>query len=375
MSSEELSLAIAGTGAMAAYHVGRFRGFSGVHIVACYDRRKERASQFAEEHGIPAAYDSMDELLGRESPAAVAVAVADAEHFDVARAVISAGVGLFIEKPLAATLAEAEELRRLRSAVGDSAAAPQAQKAIVAPSVCNFSKLNYPAVFAAVHLLRYGVLGRIETLRLSYLQSWIATTVWGEWWRNPRWLWRISASHGGGGALRDLGSHIFYLSLLILGEGTVERVATELRGSREKAAGSGFSCDLNDTFECELSYPGGVRAVLDGGYANPGHTNNIVLTAECERGTVYVDLEESKNTVFVGSSGEGEGVGKPETVRRYECAKVFSTFDEFVRGMRGDVSLPHWIGAPSLEDGVAVQEMIEVAATRAGAKEDGRGRG
>lgn len=372
MSSEKLSLAVAGTGAMAAYHVSRFRGFPGVRVVACYDRRTERARQFAEEHGIPAAYDSMDELLDNESPGAVAVAVADAEHFDVARAVISAGVGLFIEKPLSATLAEAEELGQLRSQARGSAAAAQAHSAVVAPSVCNFSKLNYPAVFAAVHLLRYGVLGRIETLRLSYLQSWIATTVWGEWWRNPRWLWRISSSHGGGGALRDLGSHIFYLARLILGEGAIDRATTDIRGGREKAAGSGFSCDLNDSFECELSYPGGVRAVLDGGYANPGHTNNIVLSAECERGTVYVDLEKSKDTVFVSSSGEGAGA--PERTRRYECAKVFSTYDEFVRAMRGDTSLPHWIGAPSLDDGVAVQQMINTAMVRAGAENDGRGR-
>jgi hypothetical protein len=40
---------------------------------------------------------------------------------------------------------------------------------------------------------------------------------------------------------------------------------------------------------------------------------------------------------------------------------VFSTYAEFVRLMRGDESLPHWIPPASMADGVAVQRMIEAA--------------
>lgn len=56
------------------------------------------------------ATDQLDEILDDERVEAVAVAVPVAAHFDVALACLAAGKHVLIEKPLAATLAEAEKL-------------------------------------------------------------------------------------------------------------------------------------------------------------------------------------------------------------------------------------------------------------------------
>jgi UDP-N-acetylglucosamine 3-dehydrogenase len=56
--------------------------------------------------------------LLRERPAAVSVCVPTVHHFDVAKAVIEAGIHVLVEKPLCATLQEAETLTRLAAASG-----------------------------------------------------------------------------------------------------------------------------------------------------------------------------------------------------------------------------------------------------------------
>lgn len=376
MSAAEVTLAVAGTGAMAAYHVRRFRQFANVRIGACYDRRRARAREFAFTHGIPAFYDSMQDLLRERVPDAVSVAVADAEHFPVGQAVLDAQTPLFMEKPLTAQAEETDAFEgyvdrsgamRPGAAYRHGSLSPASTRV---PVVCNFSKLNYPAIWSAVQLLRSGRFGRVHRLRLSYFQSWIVSTVWGEWWRNPRWLWRISSSHAGGGALRDLGSHLFYLALLIAGPGKLDQSSVECAALRSKADTSGYSCDLNDTFTSTIVHANGCHSFVNGSYAAPGHVNNVILEADCDGGGVRVELEQSKTEVTTAPN--------PGSPRCYRSAKVFSTYDEFLRmlmsdrGRRGGNGQdgesagvgdrpirPGRMQGPSLADGIAVQRLIE----------------
>lgn len=327
-------LAVAGTGAMAAYHVQRFRGLGGVRIAACYDRSRERSRAFARAHGIPEAYDSVAALLDRERLAGVSVAVADAEHFAVASQVLERDIALFVEKPLTATLSEAEALGAARGR---------------APVVCNFSKINYPAVFGLTHLVHRGVFGTLKRLTLSYLQSWIVDDVWGDWRHTPRWLWRISSSHGGGGALRDLGSHLFYLLVIMMGVGDVKSVTGRIDGARGVDRLGGYSCDLHDGCRVELGYPGGRSAVVDVSYARPGQINNVIVDAECTEGRAYAELAASHDTVWFERAGGAR--------RSYRFSKVYSTYAEFLTALShpARIARPE---TPTLDDGVTVQRLV-----------------
>lgn len=91
-----------------------------VHLAAIVDIEPSRASALAKDYeqfgtkGLA----SVNELVQRGEVHAASVAVPTVQHLEVARALMSAGIDVLIEKPIAATLAEADELIRLAQQTG-----------------------------------------------------------------------------------------------------------------------------------------------------------------------------------------------------------------------------------------------------------------
>jgi len=83
-----------------------------IEFVGIVDHDHARASAVAAEFGSRA-FTSIDELLREAKPQAASVAVPTVEHLSVSRKLMEAGVDVLIEKPLAPSLAEADELIRL----------------------------------------------------------------------------------------------------------------------------------------------------------------------------------------------------------------------------------------------------------------------
>ncbi|NUS33250.1 MAG: Gfo/Idh/MocA family oxidoreductase [Gemmatimonadaceae bacterium] len=79
--------------------------FAGFH-----ESRPERAAQVAQELGVRA-FASLDALL--DAVDAVTIVVPTPAHFAVAQQVLARGIHALIEKPIATTLAEADEMLRL----------------------------------------------------------------------------------------------------------------------------------------------------------------------------------------------------------------------------------------------------------------------
>ena len=84
-----------------------------MRLVGVVDPDTSRADLVAAEFGCKA-FGSVDQMLTTHSEVqAASVAVPTVLHLDVARTLMEAGVDVLIEKPLAATLVEADELVRL----------------------------------------------------------------------------------------------------------------------------------------------------------------------------------------------------------------------------------------------------------------------
>lgn len=105
---------MAGTGAFGRNHLRVYRELEaaghGVTLAAAVEPNAKRAAETAAQYGIPV-FSSIDELLGAGLKLhAASVAVPTVHHHDVASALLDAGLDLLVEKPLAASLAEADDL-------------------------------------------------------------------------------------------------------------------------------------------------------------------------------------------------------------------------------------------------------------------------
>jgi predicted dehydrogenase len=91
-------------GSLGFHHARILRDVAGATMAGVYDASPARAAQVASELGVTA-YDDLDAFLG--SVDAAVVAVTTTAHAEVALRAIERGVHLLIEKPIAATLEEA----------------------------------------------------------------------------------------------------------------------------------------------------------------------------------------------------------------------------------------------------------------------------
>lgn len=107
-------MAVAGAGAFGRNHLRVLRELetegAGVALVAAVDPDPARAEEAVKQYGIPV-FATVDALLKADLKLnAACVAVPTVKHYEVARELLDAGLDLLIEKPLAANLAEADDL-------------------------------------------------------------------------------------------------------------------------------------------------------------------------------------------------------------------------------------------------------------------------
>jgi predicted dehydrogenase len=104
----EPRIGVVGVGHLGQHHA-RLWAELGV-LAAVADARPERAAEIGAKHGVPGLAD-WRALLGKVD--AVSIAVPTVDHFAVAKEFLERGVPCLVEKPLAKSIAEAEELCRI----------------------------------------------------------------------------------------------------------------------------------------------------------------------------------------------------------------------------------------------------------------------
>jgi predicted dehydrogenase len=150
-----IKVAVVGTGAMGANHARVYRSMHEVELVAVVDEDRTLAAEVGRLYGARA-YDGLDEMLVRERPDAVSVAVPTQSHFTVADALLQAGCHVLVEKPIAATVNESLKL----------IARAKAMRRVL--MVGHIERFN-PAVIELKRRLTNGDLGRIFEIRARRL--------------------------------------------------------------------------------------------------------------------------------------------------------------------------------------------------------------
>ncbi|NCC25887.1 MAG: Gfo/Idh/MocA family oxidoreductase [Deltaproteobacteria bacterium] len=106
---------VVGVGHLGKFHARLAAGIPELDFQGVYDVDRTCCLEVAETTGVTAC-SSLDDLLQRVD--AVSIVVPTVMHHEVARAALEAGCHVFLEKPITATVAEAEDLIQLAEARG-----------------------------------------------------------------------------------------------------------------------------------------------------------------------------------------------------------------------------------------------------------------
>lgn len=107
--SRSLKAAVIGVGSMGRNHARVYTELGDTALVAVSDANLATAQSIATKHGV-LAYADYQEMLTREKPDIVTVAVPTRLHREVASAAMEAGAHVLVEKPIAATVEEGRAL-------------------------------------------------------------------------------------------------------------------------------------------------------------------------------------------------------------------------------------------------------------------------
>jgi predicted dehydrogenase len=114
-------VAVVGAGAFGRNHLRVYRELrqagAPVKLAAVVDPNEAARSAATAKYAIPG-FASIDECLAAFKPDAASLCVPTVHHAACAQTLLAAGVDLLIEKPLAASLAEADEIVRLARELG-----------------------------------------------------------------------------------------------------------------------------------------------------------------------------------------------------------------------------------------------------------------
>jgi len=194
--TNHIRTAVIGTGFMGRVHLEALRRVEHVEVAAIAGRNTAAAERLGSAFGVPHA--EFDTILRDPSIDAVHICTPNAQHFPMAKAALSAGKHVLCEKPLAVSVAEAQELVGLAAQKG------------LRNCVCHNLRY-YPMVQQMRAMRAAGELGEILVVQGTYSQDWLLYST--------DWNWRVSAADGGPSrCMADIGSHWFDMAEHVTGQ-------------------------------------------------------------------------------------------------------------------------------------------------------------
>jgi predicted dehydrogenase len=191
---DRLRLGLVGVGSVIErYHLRAVRGVPEVKPVAVVDVNEERARLFAQRQGIPLFTSRLQDLFGRVDLAIVALP--NGLHASVAGELLSTGIHVLCEKPMARNVPECR-------AMIEAARRGGAQLCI------GHNRRFRNNVSLAKHLMEKGILGEVTRIEAEEGST-------ADWPRSPAYFDPVQA---GGGALIDVGIHSVDLIRWLVGE-------------------------------------------------------------------------------------------------------------------------------------------------------------
>lgn len=315
----------------------------------------ERSAQSARDIGLPPDrsypdYRSMAEAESARPDGIQAAVIVTPNHMHApcAAAFLEAGIHVICDKPLTATLDEAERLAETVSASG---------KVFVLTH--NYS--GHPMVREARERVRSGELGRIRVVHAEYVQDWLADPL--EETGHKQAEWRTDPARSGpAGCLGDIGTHAYQLLRFVTGirvDSLSAELSTFVAGRR-----------VDDNAQAMLRFENGARGTIWASQVAPGNENGPTLRVYGEKGGLewaqadpnylwFTPLGEPKRLITRGGSGAGRAAervtrvpaGHPEGYLE-AFATIYSEAAKAIRAHDAGKPVPPEVLVPGIEDGL-----------------------
>jgi predicted dehydrogenase len=369
---KELNVAIIGCQFMGKAHTNAWANVSHffdmdvkpVMKVAC-DSNEAVLSAFAEKWGWQETETDWHKLIERDDIDIIDITTPPGIHKDIAVAAAKAGKHVFCEKPIALSLAEAEEMRDAAEAAG-----------IV--HYLNHEYRRCPAVALARQLIDEGCIGRIFHWRGAYLQDWLA---------DPDFplTWHLCKETAGSGAQAGINSHSVDLARFLVGEmkSVVAMKTTFIKERPLPGAGAGtFKADssagtekgkvtVEDAISMVVEFENGAMGSFEASTFAPGRKNYNYFEIYGDKGSILFDLERMNELQFFSREDPQHAQGFRTILATESCHKYIANWwppghsigfehefhhgvVDFLKAIQEGSSV-----SPNFEDGVKGMQVLE----------------
>lgn len=171
-----------------------FQKVSGSVLEAVMRRNGELAADYASRHGVAKWYDDADALIADPEIDAIYIATPPSSHAEYTLKAAAAGKPVYVEKPMATSFAECQEMIR-------------ACESANVPLLVAYYRRSLPHFEKVRELLQSQAIGDLRLINICLYQSPQPELVAAHKLKN----WRVQPDISGGGYFFDLGSHQFDL--------------------------------------------------------------------------------------------------------------------------------------------------------------------
>lgn len=339
-------------------------------------RDATKLARAADRFGWAASETDWHRLIERPDVDLVDVCTPGSSHAEIAIAALRAGKHVLCEKPLANTLAEAEEMTREAER-----AAERGVRAMV-----GFNYRRVPAIALARQMIAGGRLGAIRHVRAAYLQDWIV---------DPEFplVWRLRADEAGSGAIGDIGAHIVDVTQYLLDDriaGVSALTETFIKerplpadsnagGLRAASANGRGAVTVDDAVVFIGRFAGGALATFEATRFATGRKNALRLEINGATGSLAFDLESMNELQFFDATAARGAQGftrilvtepdHPYMAAWWPPGHIIGYEHSFTHEVRDllEAIAANRDPAPSFRDGLGVQRVLDAVARSAAA--------
>lgn len=359
LQSSHPKVAIVGTGMIARTH-RRAALLAGAKIVGVLGSSAERTAKFAADWRV-GEYANMEEIAHSNADV-VHICTPNHLHAEYAAAALNAGKHVVLEKPVATSLGEAEELAALAETTGLTVTVPFVYR--------------YHPVIREIRARRLsGDLGDVHLVHGSYLQDWLLAADASNW--------RVDPTLGGKSrAFADIGSHWCDLAEWTSGRtfsslvsSTSITVSARPADSKESFAHTydanipKSSVETEDSAAVLMRDDDGAMATTTVSQLAAGRKNRLWLEIDGTKGSAAFDQENSERAwfgraegaeVFFRDSSTGSDDQRRLSMLPAGHAQGYETcFELFLRDSYELMSGEAVEGVPTIHDGLRSARIVD----------------